>query len=237
MNHNLGFLGEPQREHHHKACQQQQECVGNRRLKQSFHREGVCSGTGSNPLVVGVQSSKRHAHEVDKVVAGKSKCQSKGASQNDDLEDVDVGNKNQKLEDNREHHKERCHNRQRVVAHEVNPFGAHEARALGALHDQKVENGRDSQPRVDAADAAIHFFEIEREDQSGNVLHDSAGNECHRHRNQDARNDRERPRAIDVFRHISQRFAVGQQRKGSCGKCTAKQFEHDRHGRRSRQTE
>ena len=58
--------------------------------------------------------------------------------------------------------------------------GVHEGRALGAFHDQEVQDGRQGQAAEDAADAAVHALIVEGEDQAGDILHHHTGHEGHR---------------------------------------------------------
>ena len=55
--------------------------------------------------------------------------------------------------------------------------GMHEARALGALHHEEVDDGRERDAAVDGADASVGLLELEGEDEAGEVLHDGARNE------------------------------------------------------------
>ena len=97
------------------------------------------------------------------------------------------------MKENAQAHQKRNQDDLRVGVDPGDPFGAHEARAASALHHEEVDDGRDGKAAVDAADAAVDFLEVKGEDQAGDVLHDHARYEGDDHRNENARDHRERP--------------------------------------------
>ena len=176
-------------------------------LQKTVHHEGGIGRAGGLPFLPAVPSGERHAHEVHEVVAGKGEGQREGARENDDLEDVDAKDRDEDLEENREAGKEREENDGRVGVDPLDPFGAHEARALGALHHEEVDDGRQRNAAVKRADAAVGLFKLEGEDESGEVLHDSARDEGDDDGNQNARHDAERLARIDEVGDVGERRA------------------------------
>lgn len=109
-------------------------------------------------------------------------------------------------------------------------FRLHEGRALGAFHDQEVEDGRQGQAAEDAADAAVHALIVEGEDQTGDVLHHHTGHEGHHHGDEDAGHDGQGLLAVDEVPQLGEQDVRGGDLDEGRGHGTAQQLEDDGHG-------
>ena len=233
----MGLLGEPERENHHEARKEQEGGRSRGRLQKAAHHEGVVGGTRGLPFLPAVPGGERHAHEVHEVVARKGEREGERTRQNDDLEDVDAEDRDEYLEEHRQAREEREEDDGRVGVDPLDPLGTHEARALGALHHEEVDDGRERDAAVDGADAAVGLLELEGEDEAGEILDDGARNEGDDDGDQNARDDAERLARIDVVGDVGERSARVDELEERGGKGGAHELEHDRDRGRRRETE
>lgn len=230
LHHAVGLFGEPQGQHHDQTGEQQVEGGRLHGLAQAFHSEGVGGHAAGGELLPAFPGGQGHAHEVDQVVAGKGEGQGKGASQDDDLEDVDAATHHEQVQHHAQAREQHQQDGQGVGIDPGQVFRLHEGCALGAFHDQEVEDGRQGQAAEDAADAAVHALIVEGEDQAGDVLHHHTGHEGHHHGDEDAGHDGQGLLAVDEVPQLGEQDVRGGDLDEGRGHGTAQQLEDDGHG-------
>ena len=228
----VGLLGEPEREHHHEAGGKQE--IGRRALvvAQALHREGRRIGAlDRGPDLIGGERGERHADEVHEVVARESEGERERAGENDDREDVDAQRHDERLEEHGQDGEAAEQEFGRVGADPGDPLGLHDGRALGALDHEEVEDGRERDAAVDAAEELVVALVVEGEDQTQQILHEEARKEGHDDGYENRHDHGERLGGVEVEPQIRNGRAarpdlVAGERGGA-----AEEFEHDRDGR------
>lgn len=230
LHHAVGLFGEPQGQHHDQTGEQQVEGGRLHGLAQAFHGEGIGGHAAGGELLPAFPGGQGHAHEVDQVVAGKGEGQGKGAGQDDDLEDVDAAAHHEQVQHHAQAREQHQQDGQGVGIDPGQVFRLHEGCALGAFHDQEVEDGRQGQAAEDAADAAVHALIVEGEDQAGDVLHHHTGHEGHHHGDEDAGHDGQGLLAVDEVPQLGEQDVRGGDLDEGRGHGTAQQLEDDGYG-------
>lgn len=230
LHHAVGLFGEPQGQHHDQAGEQQVEGGRLHGLAQALHGEGIGGHAAGGELLPAFPGGQGHAHEVDQVVAGKGEGQGKGTGQDDDLENVDAAAHHEQVQHHAQAREQHQQDGQGVGIDPGQVFRLHEGRALGAFHDQEVEDGRQGQAAEDAADAAVHALIVEGEDQAGDVLHHHTGHEGHHHGDEDAGHDGQGLLAVDEVPQLGEQDVRGGDLDEGRGHGTAQQLEDDGHG-------
>ena len=176
-----------------------------RHVTQPAHEEGV----GISPFdrgedVPAVKRRHRHADEVHEVVPREGEGKREGARKNDVGEDVEAEKENQRLEEERAADEGNDEDRLGVSVDPLDPFGTHEGSALGALHDEEVEDRRKRDAREDAAQPPVDALVAEGEDEAKNPLHDDARNEGDEDGGEDREDHREGFARIEVSAEIGE---------------------------------
>ena len=93
-----GALRSEKRDHHDDTREEKQRSRCGDRLFETRHREGGgrSAGTGRFKDVSAVERRDRHTDEVHKVISREGKSESESAREDDDLENIEIENKNRK---------------------------------------------------------------------------------------------------------------------------------------------
>ena len=185
----------------------------------------------------GVERSKRHAHEIDKVVACEGECEREGACKNDKGEDVCVLEKNRSLHEQERNAEDREQNRVIVRFQPLKHFGRHEGSPLGALHHEEVDDRRHAECTEKAAENAVGACVVEREEKTHHELHDKTCDECDNDRDENRHDHRKGLGRIHVEGEIRNRQFVRPHFEAGKRHRAAQEFKNDRNGGGGGQTE
>ena len=228
LHHIVCLLRPRQREHHNQAGGEEEHGLGVRRSVERVHAETPRIGAARGGEVAKRrQACEGHADEVHKVVAGKGRGEGEGAREHHDAEHV-YFQRMEQLHEQREHHEACAEYNKYMFIEKAFHLRRHKREVLQALEEHEVDNGGDSHAAEETDFPAQPLAVVESEEQAGQVLHERAYHERHRHRKENGEDHLQRLVGVHI-RAKRQRGAARHfqhtERKGR-----AEQFKHHRDG-------
>ena len=181
------------------------------------------------------ETRQRHTDEVHQVIAGESHRQGKRTQQHHDLEDIHPAPVKQ-LHQQGESHQAAQDNHRGMRIHPSLVLRCHESQVFHTLNQQEIDDRRGSHATEDTDLPSQFASIIEREKETGQILHQRAEEKGDTHREEDTQDDRQRLLRVQQVeegqsRGVSRHFPDGQREAGS------QQLEHHRDRRRGRHTQ